>query len=128
MSQESLFGDAPPEVAPPIRLPKPYAERPAAGVAILRNRATRCRYCPAEVVFAMSTRVVRGVEKPRRMIIDLAPDPHGTVHLFLEGRVLRAVVLGRKADRHGRDDLHRDHHATCPHVDQWRRGPTGGAR
>jgi hypothetical protein len=49
---------------------------------------TRCRYCPAQVVMAMSL-----TNEP--MSVDAAPDPDGMLELYWRGETLRVRVVPR---------------------------------
>lgn len=123
MTQPALFGDPqePEQNLPPAKMPW---EAPPAPMAVLRAKQRPCTACGAMIVFPYVSRKVKGTdrEETKPMPVDVDYDPAGTVHVWLEsrGRVLRGHVFGRKADRKGRNTLHKSHFASCPEADRFR--------
>lgn len=81
--------------------------------------ACRSKRCASEIVWAIT-------ERGRKMPVDVAPSPEGTVELFvdrggdLQCRVRRQSVLPGT-------ELRTSHFATCAEADRYR-GPKAGAR
>ena len=120
MTQPTLFGDVP---EPPVRkaaVTKEPVDLPPAGVGLLRAKATTCRSCNAAIVMAYTIKKVKGRDVPSLMPVNLDPAPGGNVRLTMEGRRVRAYVIG-KAQTVGRATLHVSHFATCPDAKNWRK-------
>lgn len=75
-----------------------------------------CRSCGAAVVFRRNTRT------GKRQILDVEPHPSGRVLIMAGGlcQVMSNAELATWAEQGITAELVRDHHATCPAVDQWR--------
>ena len=117
--QPNLFGEPEPERATPARKVKEPVEFTPAPMAVLRNRVSRCRSCNAEVVWAVTTRQVKGELRMRNAPFDLSPEPDGNIRLTVEGRTLRAYVIPKVA-RAGQNSLHKNHFSTCPDSAEWK--------
>lgn len=77
-------------------------------------RLSRCDYCPAEVIWAVTA-------SNNRMMIDPSPRPDGNVVLRVKalGAPL-AIVYGRPPVTVPAHSRYRPHWATCPGADQAR--------
>lgn len=69
-----------------------------------------CRSCGAEIIWAITP-------AGRRMPVDAAPDPTGTLRLAQEPYNVTVVVAGPSDE----EPRHRPHFATCPQANEWRR-------
>ena len=83
-------------------------------VQVTPKATHKCRACKADVVFATN------VDTQSTQIIDAEPHRKGNIHLFetpTSGLMCRVIP----ADEREGLELRRDHHASCPHADRFRR-------
>ena len=73
-----------------------------------------CRSCNALVLFARA-------KSGKMVILDASASPGGTYAIHRTNEWTADFVPA--AERQGRNDLHMDHHATCPRAADWRHEP-----